>query len=244
MTSAPQPSARTSAGVSLIRRATLVVLAVAVAIAAWRLPLASWITSLADAARGTGALGVALFFLAYVGSTVALLPGSLLTLAAGFAYGPVWGLAVASPASVAGATCAFVVGRTLGRDWAARRIGSLPRIRAIDAAVEREGIKLVVLLRLSPLFPFNVLNYALSLTRVRLRDYVLGSAVGMLPGTALYVYLGSLATAAAGLSSASDAGGGARLALYVAGFVATVVVVVVAARAARRAVDSQLEETS
>ena len=157
MTSAPQ-SARPSAGVSRIRRVMLVVLAVAVAIAAWRLPVASWITSLAEAARGTGALGVALFFLAYVGSTVALLPGSLLTLAAGFAYGPVWGLAVASPASVAGATCAFVVGRTLGRDWAARRIGSLPRFRAIDAPLEREGIKQVGFLSQSPLVPFKLLK--------------------------------------------------------------------------------------
>jgi uncharacterized membrane protein YdjX (TVP38/TMEM64 family) len=222
----------------------IAVLLAVVAIAAWRLPLGAWTIALAEQARATGTRGVGLFFLAYIASTIAVLPGSLLTLAAGFAYGPVWGLAIASPASVAGATCAFLVGRTLARDWASRKIGTAPRMRALDAAVEREGLKLVLLLRLSPLFPFNVLNYALSLTRVRLSQYVIGSAVGMLPGTLLYVYLGSLATAAAELSSASRDGGAARNALFLAGFAATVAVVVVGTRAARRALDAELESTA
>ena len=114
-------------------------------------------------------------------------------------------------------------------------------MRAIDAAVEREGFKLVLLLRLSPLFPFNVLNYALSLTRVTLGRYVLASAIGMLPGTALYVYLGSLAPAAAELSAATRGGSSTRTALYVVGLLATVVVVVIATRAARRALHAELE---
>lgn len=93
------------------------------------------------------------------------------------------------------------------------------------AAVEREGFKLVLLLRLSPLFPFNVLNYVLSLTRVRLGTYVAASLIGMLPGTALDVYLGSLAPAAAELSSAAQGGGATRTMLYVVGLLATVAVV-------------------
>ena len=216
----------------------------AVALAAYFLPLADWTTRLAERARDTGAAGVAVFFAAYIVSTVALLPGSILTLAAGFAYGPGVGLAIASPASVAGATCAFLFGRTLLRDWAERRIGESRRVRAIDAAVAREGFKIVLLLRLSPLFPFNVLNYALSLSRVPLGTYVLASFIGMLPGTAMYVYLGSLAPAAAQLSSAADAGGTTRTVLYVAGLIATVAVVVVATRAARRALDAELEATT
>lgn len=205
------------------------------------LPVAAWTVQLAGMASDTGALGVAVFFVAYVLSTVALLPGSLLTLAAGFAYGPVWGLAITSPASVAGATAAFIMGRTLLRGWAERKVGGSPRVRAIDAAIEREGFKLVLLLRLSPVFPFNVLNYALSLTRVGLGTYVLASAIGMLPGTALYVYLGSLAPAAAELSSATGGGGAWRMALYAAGLAATVAVVVIGTRAARRALDAELE---
>ena len=173
-----------------------------------------------------------------------LLPGSLLTLAAGFAYpASARGLAIASPASVAGATCAFLLGRTVLRGWAARKVAASPRARAIDAAVEREGFKLVLLLRLSPLIPFNLLNYALSVTRVRLAAYVLASFIGMLPVTALYVYLGSLAPAAAELSTASRSGGGTRTTLYVVGLLATVAVVVIVTRTARRALDVQLQRT-
>lgn len=218
------------------------VLVAGAAVAAFTLPVADWVTTLAGRARNTGALGVVLFFAAYVVSTVAFLPGSILTLAAGFAFGPLWGLAIASPASVAGATCAFLLGRTLLRDWAAARVGESPRLRAIDAAVEREAFKIVLLLRLSPLFPFNVLNYALSLSKVRVGTYVLASFLGMLPGAALYVYLGSLAPAAAELTSAAGRGGTTRTVFYVAGLVATIAAAVIGTRAARRALDAQLQE--
>ncbi len=216
----------------------------ALAAAAWFLPLADWTTRLAVHARNTGATGVMIFVAAYVISTVAVLPGAILSLAAGFAYGPVWGLAIASPASVAGATCAFLLGRTFLRGWAERTVGDSPRVRAIDAAVGREGFKLVMLLRLSPLFPFSVLNYALSLTQISLGRYVLASAIGMLPGTALYVYLGSLAPAAAQLSSAASSGGATRTALYVAGLAATIAVVVIGTRAARKAIKTDMPETT
>ena len=204
------------------------------------LPITGIVTSLAESARQTGLTGVALFVVAYVMATVAALPGSILTLAAGFAYGPVWGLALASPASVAGATCAFLLGRTWLREWAERMVSASPRARAIDSAFEREGFKLVVLLRLSPVFPFSVLNYALSLSRVSLRTYVVASFVGMLPGTAMYVYLGSLVSVAAELGATGPRGGAASLALYAAGLAATIAVVVVVTRAARRALRSEL----
>ncbi|HXG86891.1 MAG TPA: TVP38/TMEM64 family protein [Vicinamibacterales bacterium] len=214
-----------------------------VAIAAYLLPLARWTISLAEWARSAGWIGVALFVVVYVLSTVAALPGSILTLAAGFAYGPVWGLAVASPASVAGATCAFALGRTFLRRWAANLVAKSPRAQALDAAVAREDFKLVLLLRLSPLFPFNVLNYALSLSTVRPSRYVIASAIGMLPGTALYVYLGSLAPAAADLA---NTGGTSRLGLvaYGVGLMATIAVAIVATRAARRALATALPDSA
>ena len=212
----------------------------ALAAAAWLLPVADWTTRLAVHARGTGATGVVIFIAAYILSTIAVLPGAILTLAAGFAYGPLWGLAIASPASVAGATCAFLLGRTFLRGWAERTVGNSPRMRAVDAAVSREGFKLVMLLRLSPLFPFSVLNYALSLTSVSLGQYVLASAIGMLPGTALYVYLGSLAPAAAEISSAGHGGGATRIVLYATGLIATVAVVIIGTRAARRAIAANI----
>jgi len=225
------------------QRAYIVAIGVALAaLTAYGLPLGQWVTALAQGARETGPLGVGLFSVAYVVSTVAGLPGSILTLALGFAYGPFWGLAIALPASVTGATCAFLLGRTLLRDWAAKKASGSARARAIEAAVEREGFKLVLLLRLSPIVPFNLLNYVLSLTSVRLGTYVLASVVGMLPGTALYVYLGSLAPAAAELSSVAQDGGAART-LYVIGLLATVAVVVIGTRAARRALDAELQRT-
>lgn len=226
-----------------LRVAGAVVAVCAVIAAVWFLPIAAWTVALAERARGTGAAGVAIFVLAYIVSTVAFLPGSILTLAAGFVYGPVWGLVIASPASVAGATAAFVLGRTALRGWAERRIGASARVRALDAAVARQGFTLVLLLRLSPLFPFNVLNYALSLSRVTVGTYVAASFLGMLPATALYVYLGSLAPAAAGIASAPARGGAAQFAVYGAGLAATVAVAVIGARMAQRALKAGLEET-
>jgi uncharacterized membrane protein YdjX (TVP38/TMEM64 family) len=220
----------------------LILLAVAAAV--YSLPVLQWITALADRVRGTGARGVAIFFAAYVISTVLLVPGSLLTLAAGFAWGPVWGLAIASPSSVAGATAAFLLGRTFMREWVVRKTGDSARLRAIGKAVDREGFTLVLLLRLSPLVPFTLLNYALGLSSVRLGTYIAASAIGMLPATALYVYLGSLAPAAAQLTAAAQTGGASRSALYVAGLAATVGVVILATRAARRALQTELDKAT
>jgi uncharacterized membrane protein YdjX (TVP38/TMEM64 family) len=218
------------------------ILVAGVVIAAALLPVTELATRLAETARHSGMVGILVFFAAYIVSTVVMLPGSILTLAAGFAYGPGWGLLIASPASVAGATCAFLLGRTLLRDWVTRRLGNSPRAHAIDAAVEREGFKLVLLMRLSPVLPFNVLNYLLSLTRLRVRTYLAASFLGMLPGTAFYAYLGSLVPAAAQVRAAGSEGGTVRLALYVAGFAATIAVVVVATRVARRALAAELRD--
>ncbi|MDE3154468.1 MAG: TVP38/TMEM64 family protein [Acidobacteriota bacterium] len=206
------------------------------------LPFGDWVLRLAAVIRSTGLPGVALFIVIYVVSTVALLPGSILTLVAGFAWGPVWGLAVASPASVAGATAAFALGRTVLRGWVGRKLEAMPRGRAIDRAVGEKGFRLVLLLRLSPIVPFNLLNYALSLSDISIGRYVLASFVGMLPGTWLYVYLGSLATTAASLGTAGAGGGPVRLAFYAAGFAATVLVVITATRLARRALDGVLDD--
>jgi uncharacterized membrane protein YdjX (TVP38/TMEM64 family) len=167
------------------------------------LALVGWI-------RSAGTAGAALFAVAYIAATVLLLPGSVLTLGAGFAYGPALGLLLVSPVSVLAATAAFSVGRSIARGWVSRKVSGDPRFAAIDEAVGESGFKIVFLLRLSPVLPFNLLNFALGLTRVSLRDYVVASFLGMLPGTLLYVYLGSLVTSAseiaAGHGGAPEAG--------------------------------------
>lgn len=220
---------------------TAVVAALAVVLAlGWLLPVGAWTLTLADRVRGAGAAGVLVFVAAYVVATVALLPGSALTLVAGFAYGPVGGLLVTSPASVLAATTAFLLGRTTLRGWVQRKIAGRPRIRAISQAIGRDSFRLILLLRLSPLVPFNLLNYALGVSEARLSRYVAASFIGMLPGTWLYLYLGSLATTAAELTDASRGGAPGKLALTIAGLVATVLAAALVARSARRALEREL----
>jgi uncharacterized membrane protein YdjX (TVP38/TMEM64 family) len=201
----------------------------------WALALVAWI-------RGAGAGGVAAFAVAYIAATVLLLPGSVLTLGAGFAYGPALGLLLVSPVSVVAATAAFSLGRSIARGWVARKVSGDPRFAAIDEAVGESGFKIVFLLRLSPVLPFNLLNFTLGLTRVRLRDYVAASFLGMLPGTLLYVYLGSLVTSASELAAGRGVSAGSwQKALYVAGLVATVAATVVITRVARQALARALD---
>jgi uncharacterized membrane protein YdjX (TVP38/TMEM64 family) len=219
----------------LVTAATAVVAAIAL------LPVSEWMQRLAEWIEGAGLVGAVVYAATYVVATVLLLPASLLTLGAGFAYGPLAGTLLVSPVSVMAATIAFLLGRTVARGWIAARVMRDPRFAAVDAAIEREGLTIVILLRLSPILPFGLLNYALGLTRVRLRDYVLGSFIGMLPATFLYVYLGSLVTTAASLgSSAATAGRGQQM-IYWSGLAATVLVTVFVTRLARRALSAALE---
>ena len=219
----------------LVTAATAVVAAIAL------LPVGEWIQRLVEWIEGAGLVGAVAYAATYVVATVLLLPASLLTLGAGFAYGPLAGTLLVSPVSVTAATIAFLLGRTVARGWIAARVARDPRFAAVDAAIEREGLKIVILLRLSPVLPFGLLNYALGLTRVRLRDYVLGSFVGMLPATFLYVYLGSLVTTAASLSSSAATAGTGQQMIYWSGLAATVLVTVFVTRLARRALSTALE---
>jgi len=204
-----------------------------------------WALLLVDWFREAGMAGAAVYALAYGAATLLLLPGSILTAGAGFAYGPVWGMLLVSPVSALAATLAFALGRSLARPWVQRRMERHPRFSAIDAAIGETGFKIVFLLRLSPIFPFNLLNYALGVTRVRLRDYIAASWLGMLPGTFLYVYLGSLVTNASELLSGSrpSAGGWSQV-LYWGGLAATVLATVLITRIARGALARALERSS
>jgi uncharacterized membrane protein YdjX (TVP38/TMEM64 family) len=177
-----------------------------------------------------GPWGPALFIAIYVVATVLFVPGSALTLGAGALFGVIKGSIYVSIASTLGAACAFLVGRHLARELIARKIGDNEKFAAIDKAVAEAGWKIVGLMRLSPVFPFTLLNYAFGLTRVRFRDYVIASWIGMMPGTAMYVYIGSLARAGAGPERSP-----AQWAFYVVGLPATIAATVMITRIARRA---------
>ena len=176
----------------------------------------------------------------YVVATVAFISGGLLTLGAGALFGLGTGAVCAFVGASLGATAAFLVGRYLARGWVAQKIEGNKTFSAVDQAVGDEGFKIVALTRLSPVFPFVLLNYAFGITSVSLRDYVLGF-VGMIPGTFLYTYLG----ATAGNLAQVFAGGGegknpAEIALFVVGLIATFVVTYIITGIARKALNSKL----
>lgn len=196
---------------------------------------AAWVQSL-------GFWGPLVFVLGYAAATVAFLPGSLLTLAAGAIFGLAEGTLYAFLGATLGATCSFLVARYLARNAVERRLAKHPRFAAIDRAVAGAGFKIVALLRLSPVFPFNLLNYALGLTRVRFLHY-LAASVAMLPGTLLYVYYGKAAgnlAAALGGGAATHKGPEGWIALGV-GLAATVVVTTFIARLAGKALRHQID---
>ena len=184
---------------------------------------------------GLGMWGPVIFVVIYVAACVFFVPGSILTLGAGVIFGVVKGSVIVSVSATLGATAAFLVGRYLARDWVARKIEGNAKFKSIDLAVAREGWKIVGLTRLSPVFPFVLLNYAYGLTKVSLRDYFFASWIGMLPGTVMYVYIGSLAGDLARLGAGGRERTTAEWVLYGVGFIATVAVTVFVTRIARAA---------
>jgi uncharacterized membrane protein YdjX (TVP38/TMEM64 family) len=194
-----------------------------------------------DWVEGLGVWGPVVFVIGYAAATVALVPGSILTLGAGAIFGLVEGTAYVFVAASGGACASFLIGRYLARGAVERRIAGNERFSAVDRAVGEAGRRIVFLLRLSPVFPFTYLNYALGLTRVRFVDYLVG-CLGMLPGTLLYVYLGKVAADAAALAGgAADEGGGLRIAFWVFGLLVTAAVTIYVTSVARRALVAQVE---
>ena len=219
-----------------------VLLAVAVAAllgAGYYFDLPSHLKQVLDWISGLGPWGPIIFIALYIVVTVLFLPGSILTLGAGVVFGVVRGSIFVSIAATLGATSAFLVGRYLARDWVAKKIEGNEKFAAIDQAVAEEGWKIVGLTRLSPIFPFNLLNYAFSITKVSLRDFFFASWIGMMPGTVMYVYIGSLAGDLATLGAEGRTRTAGEWALYLVGLLATVAVTVYVTKVARRALEQR-----
>ncbi len=191
-------------------------------------PFAQWVD-------GLGFWGPTAFVLGYAIAVVAFVPASLLTLGAGAIFGIAHGVIYVFVAATVGSCLAFLVSRYLARSAVERKLEGKPKFSAIDRAVEAEGLKIVFLLRLTPVVPFNLLNYALGLTRIRFADYAIAS-FGMLPGTLLYVYSGKLAgDVAAVAGNPAVARGWGYYSLLALGLAATLAVTLVVTRSARRA---------
>jgi uncharacterized membrane protein YdjX (TVP38/TMEM64 family) len=173
---------------------------------------------------GLGPLGPLIFIGLYIVAPVLFIPGAILSIGAGTVFGLLAGCIYVSIGATLGATCAFLVGRYLARGWVAAKLEGNPKFKAIDRAVAREGWKIVGLARLSPLFPFNLLNYAFGLTEIALRDYFFATWAGMIPGIVMYVYIGTLAGDVARIGTQPMHRSGAQWVLEVVGFIASVAV--------------------
>ena len=194
-----------------------------------------WVQSL-------GYVGAIAFILIYIVATVTLIPGSLLTLGAGAIFGITWGSVYVFAGAILGETCAFLLGRYLARDWVFAKIAQNETFTALDKALNQEGLKIILLTRLSPIFPFGLLNYAFGVTGISLKDYFLGS-IGMIPMTIAYVYFGSLAGDLAKIGDAAElANPELQWAIRIVGLIATIAATFYITRIARQALDKSLAQ--
>jgi len=174
----------------LARLLLLAAALLALAFAALRHP--DWILDALLAARDAGPAGRLAFALVYVVAGLLMLPAGPITVGAGHAFGPVVGVLVAVPATCLASCLPFLLGRTLLRGAVARRLAGVAEWPVVAEAIRRSGFQVVALLRATPLVPFPVLNYLVGAAPLRLRDFAGGTLLGMLPGTVIYAWFGSL----------------------------------------------------
>lgn len=221
-----------------LAKIALLVLAVLALFAAARfLPVEAWLKGFNQWIADLGAVGFVIFIFAYAAFALLMLPGAILTIGAAFIFGLGWGFLAVSAGSTLGAALAFLVGRFVARDKIRALTADKPKFQQIDRAIGERGAKLIFLLRLSPIVPFNLSNFFYGLTAVKFWPYVLASWLGMMPGTLAYVYFGTLGKAAA--ESATGAGpsrGPLEWTLLAVGLAATLAVTIWVSKIARNAI--------
>ena len=178
--------------VSVVRLAVLIGCLVTIAVAMILLPVSNILFSLFETARAMGAWGPPLIAAAYIPACLFLVPGMILALASGYLFGMAAGALAAGLGSTVGAAAAFVAGRVLARELVVAGMASNPKRTATDRVIAEHGFKFTMLLRLTPLVPFNLLNYVLGMSGISLGQFVLGSWIGVIPVTLMYVYLGTV----------------------------------------------------
>src|SRR5436190_23373505 len=223
---------------TLGRLVVLIAIIIALFLAMKFLPVQQWLRSFNDWVGQMGVAGIFIFIGVYAVATVLLAPGAILTIGAGFAFGLWKGFLAVSAGATLGASLAFLVARFIARGKIEAIAKGNEKFRNIDNAIGKQGAKLVFLLRLSPVIPFNLSNYLYGLTGVKFWPYVLASWIGMMPGTLLYVYIGT-----AGKAAVSAAAGGEAMkhgwqywTFMSLGLAATIVVTIWVTKIARHAV--------
>lgn len=211
-----------------IKVAGVVALVVLLGLAWIVLPLRDWMQALIEAIQRLGWIGVLAFALLYVAAVIFLLPTWLLTVSAGLAYG-FWAVLLVLVSATAGAALAFLIARRFARQWVTEWAQKRPYLQALDQAVKVEGWKIVGLLRLSPAVPFTLQNYVFGASSISLADFVIATFFGIIPGTTLYVYIGTLGRAAATHEPFSTP----QIVLFSVGLLATVIAIVIVSRKAK-----------
>jgi uncharacterized membrane protein YdjX (TVP38/TMEM64 family) len=208
--------------------AAVLVVVIAAAAAWYLLPVKDWLHAFNAWVAGLGAWAPVVFAIVYVIAVIALAPAEIMSLAAGFIFGA-WGFPIVVVSATVGATLAFLLSRYVARERVRAFVRKRPLLQAVDRAVADEGWKIVVMLRLNPLVPFNLQNYFFGVTDVRLVPYLVSTFFGIMPGAAMYVYFGTLGQAV----TSGESHGPAKIAVLILGLVATAGVIFLVGRKAR-----------
>jgi uncharacterized membrane protein YdjX (TVP38/TMEM64 family) len=230
---------QTTSKSAVVQLIVLIGILIALFLAMKFLPVQQWTRNFNEWVGQMGVAGILIFIGFYAVATVLLVPGSILTIGAGFAFGLWKGFLAVSAGSTLGAALAFLVARFVARDKIEIIARRNEKFRRIDNAIGKEGAKLIFLLRLSPVIPFNVSNYFYGLTAVKFWSYVLASWIGMMPGAFLYVYIGVASKAAVSVATGSEAvqHGWQYWTFTSIGLIATIVVTIWATKIVRDALD-------
>lgn len=205
------------------------VVVVAVFAAWFFLPVKEWLETFSQWIESLGIWGAVVFIAVYAIATLILAPGALFTLTAGLVFGA-WGFPIVMIGATLGAALSFLVARYLLREKIEQAMDKRPKFKAVDAAVTEGGWKIVLLLRLSPLVPFNLQNYFFGITEIKFWPYVASTFVGIIPGVILYLYLGAIGGA---LTGDSEFGTPQWIFLGV-GLVATIAMAILVTRKAKK----------
>ena len=236
------PRLRDSSGepldrVSVVRLALMIGCLVTIAGAMIFLPISEILFRLVETARAAGAWGPPMIAAAYIPACLFLVPGMILALAAGYLFGIVIGTITVSIGGTVGAAAAFIAGRVLGRELVVAGMASNPKRRRTDQAIAEHGFKFTLLLRLTPLVPFNLLNYVLGLSGISLGQFVLGSWIGMIPVAVMYVYLGTVLKQIEETGGANLQLGGSQVALLAVVAAAIIAITAFVWRSIKRILD-------
>ncbi|XP_076892867.1 uncharacterized protein LOC143544721 [Bidens hawaiensis] len=229
--------------VSSLRIALLLLLIAAIAVACFTLPVEKTLKDfLLWVEDDLGPWGPVALAVAYIPLTILAVPASVLTLGGGYLFGLPMGFLADSIGAVIGATAAFLLGRTIGKTYVISKLGDYPKFRAVAIAIQKSGFKIVLLLRLVPLLPFNMLNYLLSVTPISVWEYMMASWLGMMPITLALVYVGTTLKDLADVTHGWGRFSKTLWALVILSFVVSVILMVVVTKVAKSALEKALAE--